>query len=140
VRNTVLEAAAAAGLPVRNTGRLAGPGFAFKRGIIERSGGRALERELCARGIAHNAVLTGVYDFGARDYRRLMRDWLAAAPEQGVLLMCHPAAAEPDAGVDPIAAARRREARYLGSDAFVEDLASAGFSLGRAWQRRSSAH
>lgn len=140
VRDTVLEAAIAAGRPVRNTGRVGGPGFGFKREVIERSGGRALERELCERGVAHNAVLAGVYDFGARDYRRLMRGWLAAAPAEGALLMCHPAADAPDAIADPIAAARRREARYLRGEAFVDDLAAAGFSLGRAWQRRSSAH
>ena len=140
VRETVLDAAASAGVAVRNTGRVAGPGFRLKRFVIERSGGRALERELRARGIAHNTVLAGVYDFAPRDYRELVRHWLAGAPPEGALLMCHPAADGPAVPGDAIAAARRREAHYLGSADFVVDLASAGVTVGHAWPQRPSAH
>jgi len=141
VRALVVEAAAAAGAAVRNTGRIVGPGHAFKRAVIERSGGRALQSELAARGIAHNAVFAGVYDFASRDYAGLMRAWLAALPAEGALIVCHPAnsAASTDDD-DPIAAARVREAAYLGSDAFADDLARAGVSLGPAWRQSSSAH
>jgi hypothetical protein len=79
-----------------------------------------------------------VYDFRDPDYRAHMRGWLAALPERGALLFCHPGAAQAAAGGDAIAAARRREADYLGSDAFAEDLAAAGFSLGAAWSRTST--
>jgi predicted glycoside hydrolase/deacetylase ChbG (UPF0249 family) len=140
VRQVVLDAAAAAGIAVRNTGRVAGPGFAFKRLVIERSGGRALERLLRARGIAHNTVLAGVYDFAPRDYRELVRGWLAGAPAEGALLMCHPAADGPALPGDAIAAARVREAHYLGSAQFVDDLAAAGVTVGRAWLQRPSVH
>jgi predicted glycoside hydrolase/deacetylase ChbG (UPF0249 family) len=140
VREIVLEAAQASGVAVRNTGWVAGPGHAFKRRVIERSGGRALQRELVARGISHNAVLMGVYDFGARDYRALMRAWLAAVPVEGALLMCHPARGAVASDDDPIAEARAREAAYLGSREFLDDLAAAGVSLGPAWRKTSSAH
>ncbi len=140
VREVVLDAIATwPGQPaVRSTGRLRGPGAAFKRLVIEASGGRALEGALVARGIAHNRVLLGAYDFAA-DYRRLMQAWLAGAPAEGGLLFCHPCAAAgaPDAA-DPIAAARRREAAYLGSDAFVADLAAADVKVAATWSTRSS--
>jgi len=137
VREIVLDAIAAwpQRPAVRNTGCLRGPGAAFKRTVIEASGGRALERALMARGIAHNTVLLGAYDFDAVDYRALVQRWLAAAPRAGGLLFCHPAAAGTDA---PIGAARRREAAYLGSDAFAVDLAAAGVTVGSAWTTRSS--
>ena len=117
---------------VRSTGRLIGPGHAFKRMVIEGTGGRALLRDLRARGLRHNEALLGVYDFRGT-YRPLVRGWLAAAPRRGGLVFCHPKRGAPDAA-DPIAAARDREAAYLASDAFADDLAEAGFSLGSAWQ------
>jgi hypothetical protein len=72
-----------------------------------------------------------------------MLRWLAAAPASGGLLFCHPAATAdstldigvPDPGApDAIAPARLREAAYLGSSSFAEDLATAGITLGHAWQ------
>lgn len=141
VREVVLDAIATwpERPAVRSTGRLRGPGAAFKRFVIEASGGRALQRALVARGIAHNRVLLGAYDFAATDYRRLMQAWLASAPAEGGLLFCHPCA---DAGAgdaaDPIAAARRREAAYLGSDAFAADLAAADVKVATTWATRSS--
>jgi predicted glycoside hydrolase/deacetylase ChbG (UPF0249 family) len=140
VRDLVLDALATAGtaVAVRNTGRISGPGFAFKRWVIARTGGAALLRQLQRGGLAHNAVLTGVHDFGVADYRRLVRGWLAALPPQGALLFCHPGAAGPVADAsDAIAAARLREAAYLGSAAFADDLAGAGVTLGPSWTERS---
>jgi len=121
---------------VRSTGRVLGPGTAFKRWVIEASGGRALERDLVARGVAHNRALLGAYDFAA-DYRPLMQAWLAEAPADGGLLFCHPRS---DAGAtsDPIAAARIREAAYLASDEFRADLAAADVTVGATWATRSS--
>ena len=131
VRALVLDAALALQPhpALRSTARLAGRGF--KRQVIQSSGGRALGRELAARGLRHNRLLLGAYDFEA-DYRPLMQHWLAEAPESGGLLFCHPgeAAADP---ADPIGAARARELAYLGSDAFAQDLAAAGVRLGPAW-------
>lgn len=113
---------------VRNTGCLPGPGFALKRAAIAFSGGRALQRLLRAQGRAHNAALVGVYDFRHGDYRALVRRWLQSIPERGAMLVCHPGE-----GTDPIAPARRREARYLASNAFLQDLQAAGVGLGAAW-------
>ena len=143
VREVVLDAIATwPELPaVRSTGRLQGAGAGLKRWVIEASGGRALQRALVARGIAHNRVLLGAYDFTAIDYQRLMQAWLAGAPAEGGLLFCHPCAgAGAGAGdaADPIAAARRREAAYLGSAAFVADLAGAGVTVAATWSTRSS--
>lgn len=132
VREIVLDGVAAiAPTPgVRNTGRVLGPGFAWKRRLIERSGGRALAQELRARGLPASAALLGCYDFAATDYRALMRRWLRRAPP-GALLFCHPGPAQ--AG-DAIAAARAREYAYLTSDAFARDLADAGVELGPVWR------
>lgn len=141
VRDVVLAALARwpTAPAVRNTGRPLGPGAAFKRALIAASGGRALRRELVRRGVAHNAALLGAYDFGDGDYRRLMRAWLANSPREGGLVFCHPCADRVrDNDADAIAAARRREAAYLASDAFAEDLAAGGVTLGSAWSRRSS--
>lgn len=138
VREIVLAGVAAAAAPVavRGTGRLAGPGSAVKRLLIEATGGWALQRQLERRGVPHNDVLLGAYDFRDTDYRGLMRRWLGAVPQHGALLFCHPGAGR-QAG-DPIAAAREREAAYLASEAFPADLAEAGVSLGPAWVGRSS--
>ena len=119
---------------MRSTGRVLGPGFAVKRALIERTGGRALAGELARREIAHNPALLGVYDFTEPDYRALMQGWLTALPAEGGLLFCHPGDVSDDAAVDAIAAARLREAAYLGSEAFTQDLAAAGVTLGRVWK------
>jgi predicted glycoside hydrolase/deacetylase ChbG (UPF0249 family) len=118
---------------LRSTARLLGPGFAFKRFVIERSGGRALRRELVRRGVRHNASLLGAYDFVAADYRALMRAWLAQVPREGGMLFCHPA--EVAGAGDEIGEARVRELAYLESDAFVADLAEAQVTLGQSWVR-----
>ena len=138
VRRIVLEAIATwpQAPAIRSTGRVIGPGAAFKRWAIEASGGRALERELESGGVAHNGALLGAYDFRA-DYRPLVQAWLAAAPEAGGLLFCHPGA-RPGRSRDPIAAARRREATYLASDDFRVDLEAAGVTVGATWLTRSS--
>lgn len=132
VRQALLERLAAP-TAVRATGRVAGPGWALKRWLIEATGGRALQRALAARGQRHNAVLVGAYDFAATDYGALVRRWLAALPERGTLLFCHPGETDPTGG-DPIGAARVRELAYLGSDAFARDLAAAGVVHGAAWR------
>ncbi len=126
-------------IPVRSTARLAGPGFGFKRWVIEHSGGRALARALQRHWLPHNRLLLGAYDFKA-DYRPLMQGWLAQVPAGGALLFCHPgqasvggvgaAAAPPDA----IAAARQRELAYLAGPDFPLDLAAAGVVLGPVWR------
>ncbi len=137
VRRLVVDAAVEGGRPgeaiaVRNTGRVCGPGNPLKRFIIERSGGRALSRLLASRGVPTNSALLGVYDFHARDYRALLRGWLAAAPDEGGLLVCHPRIGPVDAR-EPISAARSREFAYLASDTVVDDLAAAGFVIGPSW-------
>jgi hypothetical protein len=137
VRDVVLDALGSWPIApaVRNTAHVCGPAAALKRRVIAASGGRALERALVARGVAHNAVLLGAYDFATVDYRGLVVQWLAAAPREGALLFCHPG---PGSADDPIGAARRREADYLGSAAFTTDLDAAGVTIGPAWAKRSS--
>lgn len=129
VRPLALAAASSLGLPLRSTGRVLGPGFAFKRRVIEACGGRALAGDMRARGVAAAPALVGVYGFDPRaDYRALMRGWLRDAPD-GALLFCHPALGDADPG-DAIAAARANEMAYLASDAFARDLAEFGVTLG----------
>jgi len=136
VREIVLEAVDAMRPrpAVRNTGRVAGPGFAFKRAVIESSGGRALAAMLAGRGLETNAVLTGVYDFQVLDYGAQVRAWLRRLPRTGALLFCHPSSAGAPAAHDPIADARVRELAYLASEGFGDDLAAAGVALGRVWR------
>jgi chitin disaccharide deacetylase len=118
---------------LRSTGRLLGPGFAFKRFVIECSGGRALRRELTRRGVRHNVSLLGAYDFTTADYRGLMRRWLAQLPREGGMLFCHPA--EVAGAGDAIGEARVRELAYLESETFAADLAEAQVTLGQSWVR-----
>jgi predicted glycoside hydrolase/deacetylase ChbG (UPF0249 family) len=128
VRPLALAAAHSLGVALRNTGRLLGPGFAFKRRVIEACGGRTLAAEMRARGVAHAPALVGAYDFGPRaDYRALMRGWLRLAPDEA-LLFCHPALGDPSAG-DVIAAARQREMAYLAGPDFAADLVEFGVTL-----------
>jgi predicted glycoside hydrolase/deacetylase ChbG (UPF0249 family) len=119
---------------VRSTAHLLGPGFEVKRWLIESTGGRALGLALAQRALEHNPVLLGAYDFISTDYRSLMQRWLERLPPEGGLLFCHPGERDPRDPPDAIAAARLREAAYLGSDAFDNDLQAAGVSLGRVWQ------
>lgn len=120
-------------VPVRATAPLAGPGFGLKRWVIGATGGVALSRALRRAGLAHNRCLLGAYDFQAADYGALMRGWLKRVPAGGALLFCHPGARSDDAPADVIAAAREREAAYLGSDDFARDLAAAGVRLAPVW-------
>ena len=140
VRALVLDWLRSRPLPVRSTGELRGTGYAVKRWLIERSGGRALARALRRQGLPHNRVLLGCYDFQAGDYRSLVRGWLAQVPADGALLFCHPgrssSSPQPDDGseaADPIAAARQRELAYLAGAEFTQDLAAAGVVLSPAW-------
>lgn len=143
IRDLVLNALTAAAThgeapAVRNTGHVVGPGHGLKRMLIERTGGKALQRLLMHRQLRHNGALLGVYDFRGDDYRNLVCGWLAAAPASGGLVFCHPNHAAASA-TDAIGEARRREAAYLSSAAFGDDLAEAGVSVGPAWRRSSSA-
>ena len=96
-----------------------------KAALIAALGGRALRRELVARGIPHNADFAGVYGFEPDPpYRALVQGWLASLQDGG-LLMCHPG--EP--GDDVIGAARVRELAYLGAPEFAADCAAAGVTL-----------
>ena len=127
VRDAVIELIAERPrLKVRSTGTINGPGYSLKRLAIRQLGGADLARALQAADRSQNSVLVGVYDFACPDYRSLVRRWLAALPERGALLLCHPA--EPDAD-DPIAAARARELAYLDGPAFESDLRDAGVRL-----------
>lgn len=144
VRPLLLQAQAQGPVAVRSTARLLGPGWAFKRRVIECTGGRALQAQLAAHGVAHNRWLTGAYDFQHPNYRGLMQAWLAALPPAavsaqamagGALLFCHPALPRrPDEPPDAIAAARWREWQYLNSPDFSADLDAAAVTLVPAWQ------
>jgi predicted glycoside hydrolase/deacetylase ChbG (UPF0249 family) len=116
-------------LRVRHTGHVAGPGYDFKRWVIQATGGRALGRQLQAMGRQQNTQLVGVYDFSPRPYRQLMRQWLKGLPRHGGLIFCHPGAAARPGDIDTISAARARELLYLRSSAFMDDLIEAHVQL-----------
>lgn len=135
VRDVIVQLARQHGLRVRNTARVLGPGYTVKRWLIAHTGGVVLQGLLRRHGIAHNHSLLGVYDFQQPDVRALMQGWLRRMPDQGGLVFCHPAAPGAADGIGP---ARQREAAYLASAAFAEDLQAAGFSLGSPWTESSS--
>jgi predicted glycoside hydrolase/deacetylase ChbG (UPF0249 family) len=134
VREIVLaQLAPRADIRVRHTGRVQGPGYTVKRLLIEGTGGKALGRQIEAAHREANTQLFGVYDFVEVNYRGLMQQWLAALPEAGGMVFCHPGeapgASEQAPLIDPISAARVRELAYLGSEAFAADLKAAGVGL-----------
>jgi predicted glycoside hydrolase/deacetylase ChbG (UPF0249 family) len=118
---------------VRNTAQASGPGYGVKRWLIRNTGGRLLQRELQRRGLLHNAVLLGTYDFRATDYRSLMQGWLGSLTDSGAMLFCHPGLVRAGDPFDAIAAARTRELVYLGSAEFMQDLATANVQIGSVW-------
>jgi predicted glycoside hydrolase/deacetylase ChbG (UPF0249 family) len=116
-------------LRVRHTGHIQGPGYGFKRWVIQATGGRALGRRLQTLGRQQNTQLLGVYDFSPRPYRQLMQQWLKSLPRHGGLIFCHPGMAARPGDTDTIAAARTRELMYLRSSAFMDDLIEARVQL-----------
>lgn len=119
---------------VRSAARVIGPGHGFKRWVIRQSGARDLLSKLRERNLSTNSALLGVYDFQATDYRSLVQAWLAALPEPGGLLFCHPGLGGEPSARDTLDAARQREFDYLSGEHFMKDLASANIALVRAWQ------
>ena len=136
LRDTILDMAEhVQPLPaMRSTERVLGPGFGFKRWMIEHTGGRSLGRALRQRVMAHNPALLGAYDFKNPDYGALMRRWLELLPPEGGLLFCHPGAHDADDPPDVIAPARAVELSYLASKDFIDDLRDANVVLGRVWR------
>lgn len=135
VRNIILDAVEhIQPMPaLRSTAPVLGQSAGWKGRLIAHAGGQGLARELRRRVIPHNRTLMGVYDFARTDYRTLMQGWLAGVPAEGALLVCHPGGVSSIGARDPIGAARVRELNYLSSDAFTDDLAAAGVTLGRVW-------
>ena len=100
-----------------------------KARLIEALGAGALARLASRAGIAQNRHLLGVHPFraDAPAYRRMLRQWLAAAGD-GDLLMCHPSL--PDSSVrDPLLQARGAEWAVLGGAGLETLLADAGIVL-----------
>jgi predicted glycoside hydrolase/deacetylase ChbG (UPF0249 family) len=115
--------------PWLRVSQVAQPGL--KAAIITRWGAEAWQRGLPSGGWRRLAPLRGVYDFmgGREAYAQHMRGWLALARQDGGLIMCHPAQGQ--GHEDTIAAARVWEYEYLLSEAFANDLGTAGVCLVR---------
>ncbi|MBI3563219.1 MAG: ChbG/HpnK family deacetylase [Gammaproteobacteria bacterium] len=124
IRRLIIAAAsAAANRPwVRNTGKITGPGYNFKRRVIEFTGGRALHRQLQQQTIPCNTVLAGVYDFTPSHYRGLMQSWLARLPATGGLIFCHPGLPPESTTPQGMAYCRANEWKYFSSEEFTADL------------------
>jgi chitin disaccharide deacetylase len=85
-----------------------------KAAIIAGLGGRALQRQLRAAGLAGNTDFAGVYDLQAtRGYAARLQGWLKSLADGGVV-MCHP---EDGPGASP---ARQHEHDVLASAAWVD--------------------
>lgn len=106
--------------------------IAWPKAALVSALGLGLGRKARARGLATNRGFAGIYDYGrATDFASAFRRFLkidSAAP----LIMVHPgrvdAALE---AVDRLTTAREAERDYLASEAFVDDVARAGFRLTR---------
>ncbi len=96
----------------------------------------ALSRDLTklcrARGIATNDSFRGVNDFRRdRPFGDLFRRFLMG-PANRPLVMCHPGIPDPPlAALDAVTDRRQDELDYLAGDRFLQDLATAGWRLGR---------
>lgn len=93
---------------------------ALKAHIIYALGGRGLLRLCKENQWPHNLAFAGAYGFDGDEVALAAQwaAWLAAAPADGGLIMCHPAQFDVSAPDDEIAAARVREWQWLASDAF----------------------
>ena len=96
-------------------------GMRLKARIIQRLGGRALEKLAGQNGISTNPGFLGVYNFqgGGKTYANYMAGWLKAA-QAGDVLMCHPERFHPeDNRIDP---QRNAEFDVLAGDMFMRYL------------------
>lgn len=92
-----------------------------KSRLIYWLGGPTLAQIAHSQGLAMNRFFGGVYAFHDDEaaLAARWRRWLAAAPETGTLLMCHPAVPGP-AWQDEILSARQREWHWLSGNGFAE--------------------
>jgi len=99
--------------------------------------GRGFARRGRARAIPGNQRFRGVRNFTPGEDPARMFAAFFAAPEDGLLVMCHPGL--PDAALaalDPVTEPRRAEYAYLKSAAFAGLLARSGARLARFRDRR----
>ena len=96
----------------------------LKARIIAAFGANALETIAGRADLPRATALSGIYDFrgDADAYAGHMARWLKDS-DAGTVLMCHPGDADEAAADDPIAPAREREAQFLASARFAEQLA-----------------
>ena len=96
----------------------------LKARAIAAFGADALEKISVRADLPRAKALSGIYNFrGDADvYAGHMARWLAGS-DAGTVLMCHPGDADEAAADDPIAPAREREAQFLASARFAEQLA-----------------
>lgn len=82
-------------------------------------------------GIAFNPAFAGAYDFSTTtDFGALMRQFVEALPEDG-LIMCHPGFVDDILiALDPLTVQREREHAFLGGEEFTQLLAANNVTLG----------
>ena len=87
-------------------------------------------RRCAANGLRTNPAFAGAYDFRTLpDFGTLMRGFLSALPDGG-LVMCHPGFVDETLrALDPLTDQREREYAYLASDDFPRLLDELGISL-----------
>jgi predicted glycoside hydrolase/deacetylase ChbG (UPF0249 family) len=114
---------------LRAPDRLADGGdSAFKSRVLQQCC-RGFAAHAHAQGLAAPGWFAGMYSLTLKaDFAALMRRWLAAAPDGG-LIMCHPG--RPDPAADPIAATRPVEYDYLAGDAFADACSRLDIVIGR---------
>lgn len=110
---------------LRITSPVMAPKPAIKGWMIAHLGAKTMRQLTHRQGLKTNAAFAGVYGFNQPQsgYARLMDEWLAAAPENTVV-MCHPGYFAQASTDDPIAPARAEELRFLGSADFAELLST----------------
>jgi hypothetical protein len=88
-------------------------------------------RRAARADIAFNPGFAGAYDFSQQpDFSVLMRQFLDALPENG-LIMCHPGFVDETlVSLDPLTNQREHEHAFLGGEQFPELLAASKVTLG----------
>ncbi|MDR3413563.1 MAG: ChbG/HpnK family deacetylase [Formivibrio sp.] len=127
IRDALLSTLAELGMTtpyLRAPDRLSHPGDSRSKAFVLKTLCRGFACRAMDAGYRVPAWFGGLYSLSPEaDYAALMAKWLTVAPESA-LLMCHPGNGSDND--DPIAAARRKEFRYLSSDRFAECCESAG--------------
>ncbi|UOH17103.1 ChbG/HpnK family deacetylase [Acinetobacter sp. NyZ410] len=101
--------------------------YQFKSKTLEYLGAKKTLKLNQKNHFKTNTYFAGIYDFKNENYAALNYEWLKSA-QNGLLIMCHPAAAQPKE-FDEIQDARIDEYQYFNSEQFFRDCKTFNIEL-----------